>query len=86
MSSLEASLPYHEPGIVDILIISSFLLSLTAVNWILDRIVFCGLVGQIFIGIAWGAPGAAWLTEELQQSIVQLGYMGLLLIVYEGKW
>jgi Kef-type K+ transport system membrane component KefB len=80
-----ASLPYHEPGIVTILIISSFLLLLNAVNYILDRIVYCGLVGQLFIGIGWGMPGANWLSAELQDSIVQLGYIGLILIVYEGK-
>lgn len=87
MSSSEntASLPYHEPGIVTILIISSFLLLLNAVNYVLDRIVYCGLVGQLFIGIGWGMPGANWLSAELQDSIVQLGYIGLILIVYEGK-
>lgn len=87
MSSSEntASLPYHEPGIVTILIISSFLLLLNAVNYVLDRIVYCGLVGQLFVGIAWGIPGTNWLSAELQHSIVQLGYMGLILIVYEGE-
>lgn len=86
MSSSEhaASLPYHEPGIVAILIISSFLLLLNAVNYILDRLVYCGLAGQLFIGIAWGMPGTNWLSAELQHSIVQLGYIGLILIVYEG--
>ncbi|KAK5111972.1 hypothetical protein LTR62_004506 [Meristemomyces frigidus] len=79
-----ASLPYHEPGIVTILIISSFLLLLNAVNYILNRLVYCGLVGQLFIGVGWGTPGADWLSAELQQSIVQLGYLGLILIVYEG--
>jgi hypothetical protein len=80
-----ASLPYHEPGIVTILIISSFLLLLNVVNYILDRVVYCGLVGQLFIGIGWGVPGANWLSAELQHSIVQLGYVGLILIVYEGE-
>jgi len=88
MSSPEnmASLPYHEPGIVTILIISSFLLLLNAVNHVLDRMVYCGLVGQLFIGIGWGMPGANWLSAELQDSIVQLGYIGLILIVYEGEF
>jgi hypothetical protein len=87
MSSSEntASLPYHEPGIVTILIISSFLLLLNAVNYALDRIVYCGLVGQLFIGIAWGTPGTNWLSANLEHSIVQLGYIGLILIVYEGE-
>jgi len=80
-----ASLPYHEPGIVTILVIASFLLLLNAINYALDKIVYCGLVGQMFIGIAWGIPGANWLSADLQHSIVQLGYLGLILIVYEGE-
>lgn len=83
-SGVTTSLPYHEPGIVTILIIASFLLALNTINYTLDRIIYCGLVGQLFIGIAWGTPGLDWLSEELQHSIVQLGYIGLVLIVYEG--
>lgn len=78
------ALPYHEPGIVDILILSSFLLLLNVVNSIIDRYFFCGLIGQILIGIAWGLPGAAWLSISLQETITQLGYLGLLLLVFEG--
>lgn len=87
MSSTEntTSLPYHEPGIVTILIIASFLLLLNGINYVLDRLVYCGLVGQLFVGIAWGIPGANWLSADLQHSVVQLGYLGLILIVYEGK-
>ncbi|KAF2430325.1 hypothetical protein EJ08DRAFT_589257 [Tothia fuscella] len=79
-----AALPYHEPGIITILIQSSILILLNAVNYVLDRILYCGLVGQIFIGIAFGTPGAKWLGEEAEHVIVQLGYLGLILIVYEG--
>jgi hypothetical protein len=79
-----AALPYHEPGVVAILILTSFLLLLNALNYALDRIVYCGLVGQILIGIAWGTPGAKWLGAASEQFIVQLGYLGLILLVYEG--
>ncbi|THX23105.1 Sodium/hydrogen exchanger [Aureobasidium pullulans] len=79
-----AALPYHEPGIVTILIQSSFLLVLNGINWVLDNAIYCGLVGQILIGVAWGTPGANWLSEEVQDTVMQLGYLGLILIVYEG--
>ncbi|KAI4718203.1 Sodium/hydrogen exchanger [Aureobasidium sp. EXF-10727] len=79
-----AALPYHEPGIVTILVQASFLLVLNGINWILDNIIYCGLVGQILIGVAWGTPGANWLSEEVQDTVMQLGYLGLILIVYEG--
>jgi Kef-type K+ transport system membrane component KefB len=78
------SLPYHEPGIVTILIQSTFLLLLNVVSSILDRLVYCGLLGQVLLGIAWGTPGAKWLSIETEEVIVQLGYLGLILLVYEG--
>lgn len=84
-SATSAALPYHEPGIVTILILSSFLLLLNGINYLLDRIVYCGLVGQILLGTAWGVPGAQWLAQATQESVMQLGYIGLILIVYEGE-
>ena len=80
------SLPYHEPDIVTILILSSFLLLLNSVNFALDKIVYCGLLGQVFLGVAWGSPGAKWLGIFTERVIVQLGYLGLLLLVYEGEF
>lgn len=79
-----ASLPYHEPGIQQILILVSFLLLLNVINAVLDRVLYCGLLGQVLIGISWGTPGAKWLSTEVEQVIVQLGYLGLILLVYEG--
>ncbi|KAK8154940.1 Sodium/hydrogen exchanger family-domain-containing protein [Phyllosticta citrichinensis] len=81
---MAASLPYHEPGIVNILVQSSFLLILNLINVILDNTLYCGLIGQIFIGVAWGTPGAKWLGETTEEVIVHLGYLGLILLVYEG--
>ena len=78
-------LPYHEPPILTILIQSSLLLLLNTVNHILDNLIFCGLIGQIFIGVAYGTPGGNILSSESQHVIVQLGYLGLILLVYEGK-
>ncbi|KAH6866443.1 Sodium/hydrogen exchanger family-domain-containing protein [Alternaria rosae] len=79
-----ASLPYHEPGIVVILVLTSFLILLNVVNAALDRVLYCGLLGQVLVGIAWGTPGAKWLSESLEEMVVQLGYLGLILLVYEG--
>ncbi|KAI1502118.1 Sodium/hydrogen exchanger family-domain-containing protein [Biscogniauxia marginata] len=84
-SSPPSSLPYHEPSLVQILILSSFCLALNAVNSILDAILYCGLVGQVLIGTAWGTPGAGWLEDgALQDAVVRVGYLGLVLVVYEG--
>ncbi|KAL6898812.1 Sodium/hydrogen exchanger [Trichoderma evansii] len=81
---MAVSLSYHEPDIVTILIQASFLLFLNVINFLLDHAVYCGLIGQIFIGVAWGTPGAKWLSTEAEETVVQLGYLGLLLLVYEG--
>ena len=80
-----AALPYREPDIVTILVQSSFLILLNVVDWVLNNVVYCGLVGQILVGIAWGIPGADWLSQDAQDTIMQFGYLGLILIVYEGK-
>ncbi|TVY48927.1 hypothetical protein LOCC1_G001389 [Lachnellula occidentalis] len=77
-------LPYHEPGITTILIQTAFLLALNITNTIFDKLIFCGLLAQVFIGVAWGTPGAKWLDRHTESVIVQLGYLGLILLVYEG--
>lgn len=84
-SSTNAALSYHEPSIETILILTSFLLLLNIVNYVLDKRIYCGLIGQILIGIAWGLPGAKWLALEVQNTVMQVGYLGLILIVYEGE-
>lgn len=83
--STEASLPYHEPAVEQILIQVSFLFLLHLANWALDRLVYCGLVGQILVGVAWGTPGIKLLSVESEDTFVQLGYLGLILLVFEGE-
>jgi len=82
---IQAALPYHEPSITAILIYTSFLLLLNVINWAIDDVLHCGLVGQILVGVAWGTPGGRLLPREAEEVIVQLGYLGLILIVYEGR-
>jgi hypothetical protein len=84
MASEAASLAYHEPTIITILNQSGFLLSLNLVNAALDALVYCGLVGQLFVGVLWGVPGAQWLSVSTQELFQQLGYLGLVALVYEG--
>ena len=78
------SLPYVEPNIITILILSSFLLLANMLDHILNRLLFCGLIGHVLLGIAWGTPGCKLLSEGAEAAIVQFGYLGLILIVYEG--
>jgi hypothetical protein len=83
-SMIERALPYGQPGIITILVLSSFLYLLNIINGFLDRWIYCGLLGQVFIGVAWGTPGTQWLAKTTQEAITQVGYLGLLLLVYEG--
>ena len=78
------SLPYHEPAILTIAIQSSFLFFLNVIDWALNKFLYCGLVGQILVGVAFGIPGADWLGRDVEKTMVQLGYLGLILLVYEG--
>ncbi|KAE8374141.1 Sodium/hydrogen exchanger family-domain-containing protein [Aspergillus bertholletiae] len=84
MSISETAFAYHEPTISTILNLAGFLLVLNLVNMCLDKLVYCGLLGQLFIGILWGTPGAKWLTRDMETVMQQLGYLGLIMLVYEG--
>lgn len=75
--------PYHEPCVPVILILSTFLLALNIVDFIVDRTTSCGLAGQVLLGIAWVDPGTRWLNWVAEKLIVQLSYVRLFLVVYE---
>ncbi|KAJ5547986.1 hypothetical protein N7513_005220 [Penicillium frequentans] len=64
---------------------SRFLLALNLINVALDKLIYCGLIGQLFIGIYWVTPGAKWYDHETETVIQKLGYLGLIMLVYEGK-
>jgi Kef-type K+ transport system membrane component KefB len=78
------ALAYHEPPLETLLPLSSFLIALHFVAWPLNRLFSAGLLGQILVGIVWGTPLTSWLDINTQQTIVQLGYIGLILLVFEG--
>lgn len=84
-NSSDTAFAYHEPPIATILNQTGFLVALNLVNVCLDKLLYCGLIGQLFIGILWGTPGAKWLNQETEAVIQQLGYLGLIMLVYEGK-
>ena len=79
-----SALAYHEPPLETLLPLSSFLIALHLVAWPLNRLFSAGLLGQILVGTVWGTPLTSWLDISTQQTIVQLGYIGLILLVFEG--
>ncbi|RAH48959.1 cation:proton antiporter [Aspergillus brunneoviolaceus CBS 621.78] len=77
-------LPYHEPGIVDILILISFFFILSLAEWASAKIIRAGIIGQIAVGIIYGKPLADILELDWQETFLSLGYVGLILIIFEG--
>ncbi|CAL00650.1 uncharacterized protein An02g06520 [Aspergillus niger] len=77
-------LPYHEPGIVNILILISFFFFLSLAEWISSKIIRAGIIGQIAVGIIYGTPLANILHADWQSTFLALGYIGLILIIFEG--
>ncbi|BCS27909.1 cation:proton antiporter [Aspergillus puulaauensis] len=77
-------LPYHEPGIVEILIIVSFFFILSLAEWASAKIIRAGIIGHIAVGIIYGKPLADILELDWQKTFLSLGYVGLILIIFEG--
>ncbi|KAJ9115514.1 hypothetical protein QFC22_005273 [Naganishia vaughanmartiniae] len=75
---------YHDPAIKDLLVLSSYLYLLSVFEWIAQYVLSAGLLGQILLGIIYGSPLAEWLDVQWQETFVVVGYVGLLLIVFEG--
>jgi Na+/H+ antiporter NhaD/arsenite permease-like protein len=77
-------LPYHEPSIVEILVIISFFFILCLAEWISAKVIRAGIIGNIAVGIIYGVPLADILEVNWQKTFLALGYIGLILIIFEG--
>lgn len=79
-----SSATYEEPNTSQVLILSTYLLLLNVFGWTAQRLFSAGLLGQILIGIVYGSPLAGWLDEVSEVALIAVGYVGLLLLVFEG--
>jgi Kef-type K+ transport system membrane component KefB len=79
-------LAYEEPGITVILALASFLFLLNALRYVLDRFLYCGLIGEILLGVIWGEPvgRTSWLSLGTQEAVQAFGYLGLIGLIFEG--
>ncbi|EQL00256.1 sodium-hydrogen antiporter [Ophiocordyceps sinensis CO18] len=77
-------LQYHEPEIIQLLTLISFFFFLSLAQWASDKIFKAGLIGQIIVGLVYGRPVGNILHEEWQKTFVDLGYIGLILIIFGG--
>lgn len=83
-ASTAGFLQYQEPDIISILVLLSFLFFLSALGWIFNKAIRASLIGQILLGVLYGAPVGNFLAIEWQQTFLALGYLGLILIIFEG--
>lgn len=53
-------------------------------GYISKRIIRAGIIGPIAVGIIYGEPLANILQHDWQETFLYLGYIGLILIIFEG--
>jgi hypothetical protein len=79
------SFTYHEPPIAQVLVLGTFFYLLNLFGWAGQRFLNAGLLGQILLGVIYGTPLAGWLSEVWEEAFVAVGYVGLLIVVFEGQ-
>ena len=70
--------------VVDILILVSFFTFLGLAEYISSKAIRAGIIGPIVVGIIYGEPLANILHHVWQETFLYLGYVGLILIIFEG--
>lgn len=50
------------------------------------KVIRAGIIGQIAVGIIFGTPLANILEKTWQETFMVLGYVGLILIIFEGMY
>ncbi|KAF9076552.1 Cation/H+ exchanger [Rhodocollybia butyracea] len=75
---------YNLPDIPTLLAVSSFLYLINVAEAIFDRILKAGLLGSLVVGIIYGPEVADILPGDVLQALLILGYIGLILSVFEA--
>lgn len=70
--------------VIEILVLISFFLFLAIAEWLADKIVRASLIGHIVVGLIYGVPITNILSLPWQETFLALGYLGLILIIFEG--
>lgn len=76
--------PYSQPSLPDLLIIASFIYLLNVVRIAADLALHAGIVAELFLGMVYGSPLAGILPWSWETTFIVMGYLGLVLIVFEG--
>jgi Kef-type K+ transport system membrane component KefB len=78
------AIPYTIPDVPLILTAGSFLYLINVAETVFSRVMNAGLLGSLCIGILFGSEVSSILPEAMQSAFITLGYIGLLLIVFEA--
>lgn len=73
-----------QPAVVEILILISFFTFLSLAETLSSIVIRAGIIGPIAVGIIYGEPLANILHAEWQETFLAIGYIGLILIIFEG--
>ncbi|KAJ7231999.1 Cation/H+ exchanger [Mycena rebaudengoi] len=75
---------YITPELPLLLTVSSFLYLINVAEALFTRYINAGLLGSLCIGILYGSQVADILPAAVQTTFITLGYVGLLLIIFEA--
>ncbi len=78
------ALAYEEPSLIYLLVLASFLYLLNVVRIISDYLLYAGIVAEIAFGIVYGSPLTGLLPVSWESAFTAIGYLGLILVVFEG--
>ena len=78
------SVPYEAPELPILLTISSFIYLLNIAEYLFSSLINAGLIGSLSIGIIFGPEASNILPTYIQSSFIILGYIGLILLVFEA--
>ncbi|KAJ7173063.1 Cation/H+ exchanger [Mycena crocata] len=78
------AIAYTTPEAPVILTISSYLYLINVAETVFARLINAGLLGSLCMGILYGSEVSDIVPEAIQSTFIALGYIGLLLIVFEA--
>ncbi|KAI0706919.1 Sodium/hydrogen exchanger [Cerioporus squamosus] len=78
------ALNYEEPSVIHLLVLASFLYLLKITGTASDYILHAGIVAEIAFGIIYGSPLTGLLPTSWESTFTALGYLGLVLVIFEG--
>lgn len=81
---MTTTVSYEEPSLPHLLTLLSFLFLLQLFRGAAERVLKAGLLGEIAVGVIYGTAGI--LPVQWEQTFLVVGYLGLVLIVFEGPF